>query len=121
MSSKDDLTGPLFGTPNFASNEPMVTPFKDLISPRTDDESLNRSTNRQSISYYNPDPSNYILKQVEAAIQSLESPEKTFDASQNLHKERVRTNIFQVSEQTVSTQVAVKRQKIKRKHKSVEL
>lgn len=68
---------PLFPTPSFAitPGPPIFTPFKDMISPRSDQEVVYGAANRptdysSSSSYYKPDESDGIDKQIQASIQS---------------------------------------------------
>lgn len=67
---------PQFPTPSFPITPGSIfTPFKDILSPRSDQEVVYGAVNRptdysSSSSYYKPDESDGIDKQIQASIQS---------------------------------------------------
>lgn len=88
---------PLFPTPSFPITPGSIfTPFKDMLSPQSDQKLIYGPANRptdysSSSSYYKPDESDGIDKQIQASIQStrtysadeIEETSKIEDSTQN--------------------------------------
>lgn len=73
------VAGSLFLTPNYdLTPEMLFTPFKDLISPRHDNETVCGAANiptdhSPNLPYYKPDKSSGIDKQVQMVAMNLTS------------------------------------------------
>lgn len=79
---------PQFPTPNFPITPGSIfTPFKDMLSPRSDQELVYGAPNRptdysSSSSYYKPDESDGIDKQIQASVQSVRTNSGVYSADE---------------------------------------